>query len=97
MRKNLRNRVLATSLVAMFSFLVVTCCAPLFAQTLTTGAISGTVTDPTGAVVPNATITVTSITTGAVRTTHSGTNGQFTLPQLNPGEYRVKVAAEGFR
>jgi len=97
MRKNLRNRVLATSLVAMFSFLVVTCCAPLFAQTLTTGAISGTVTDPTGAVVPNATITVTSTTTGAVRTAHSSTNGQFTVPQLNPGPYRVKVASEGFR
>jgi hypothetical protein len=67
------------------------------AQTLTTGAISGAVTDPTGAVVPHATVTATNTGTGAVRTTHTNANGEYVVAQLNPGQYRLKVEATGFR
>jgi hypothetical protein len=67
------------------------------AQSLTTGAIAGTVTDPTGAVVPNATVTVTNTGTGQVRNTTSGPDGTYTVPLLNPGQYDVKVNATGFR
>jgi len=71
--------------------------ATAMAQTLTTGAISGTVTDPTGAVVPHATVTATNTGTGAVRTTHTNTSGEYVVSQLNPGQYRLKVTATGFR
>ncbi len=68
-----------------------------FAQTSTTGSITGTVADPTGAVVPNATVTATSTGTGATRTIQTGANGSYTFPQLGVGEYRLNVAASGFR
>ncbi|HEV2493860.1 MAG TPA: carboxypeptidase regulatory-like domain-containing protein [Terriglobia bacterium] len=71
--------------------------APLWGQSLTTGAIIGTVTDPTGAVVPNAQITATNTATGASRTTQTGANGSYTVSQLEPGEYKVSVSASGFR
>ena len=61
-------------------------------------AIHGTVTDPTGAVIPNATVTVTNTSTGisVVRTTDSA--GYFTVPQIQPGgPYRVSVVAKGFQ
>jgi Carboxypeptidase regulatory-like domain len=67
------------------------------AQSLTTGAIAGTVTDPSGAVVPNATVTVTNTDNGALRNTNSGADGTYTVPLLNPGNYDVKVTATGFR
>ena len=84
-------------LVVAFSSAFFLYSARVSAQTLTTGAISGTVTDPTGAVVPHATITATNTGTGAVRTTHTNTSGEYVVPQLNPAQYRVKVEATGFR
>jgi hypothetical protein len=68
-----------------------------YAQTSTTGAIVGDVTDPTGASVPNATVTATNIGTGEVRTTTTGTAGHYVVSQLTSGEYRVSVTASGFR
>jgi hypothetical protein len=85
------------SLVATFLFVALVYCASAFAQTLTTGAIAGTVTDPTGAVVPNAKVTVTSLGTGSARTVTTGPAGSYTVPQLTPGDYRVRVEATGFR
>ncbi|HEV2424452.1 MAG TPA: carboxypeptidase-like regulatory domain-containing protein [Terriglobia bacterium] len=67
------------------------------AQTSTTGAISGTVTDPSGGVVPNATVTATSTGTGASRTVQTGPSGTYAFPQLALGEYRISVKAPGFR
>lgn len=67
------------------------------AQTSTTGAISGTVTDPSGGVVPNATVTATSTGTGASRTVQTGPSGTYDFPQLPLGEYRLNVKASGFR
>jgi hypothetical protein len=98
MHKILRNRALSVlSLAATILLVALACGMSAFAQTLTTGAISGTVKDPTGAVVPNATVTVTNVGTGAVRTTLSNASGEYVIPQLNPGQYKVKVAATGFR
>jgi Carboxypeptidase regulatory-like domain len=58
--------------------------------------ISGLVSDTSGAVVPNATIRVTQTNTGLVRTTVSGANGNYTLPDLPVGPYRLDVEAPGF-
>jgi Carboxypeptidase regulatory-like domain len=67
--------------------------ASVFAQTT---AINGTVSDPTGAVVPNAKITVTQIQTGLQRSTVSDAQGRYSVPQLAPGIYRIGATATGF-
>ena len=69
----------------------------LTAQTTTTGSLAGTVTDASGAVVPNATVTVTSADTGQVRTAMSSENGSYNIGLLPPGMYRVRFEAAGFR
>ena len=61
------------------------------------GTISGAVTDPTGAVVPGATVEVRETRTGTVNTTKSDSAGQYVVPFLLPGDYQVKVTAPGFQ
>ncbi len=65
-----------------------------FAQS--TGTISGIVTDPTGAVIPGASISITGIATGSSRNTVSDSAGNFTAPSLQPGDYSIVVDAPGF-
>lgn len=69
--------------------------APASAQTFR-GAINGTVTDPSGAVVPNAQIKATEIATGRDHTTVSTTDGQFAFQDIPLGLYKVTVTAQGF-
>lgn len=66
-----------------------------FAQT-TFGSITGTVKDPSGAIVPNATVQVTSERTGAVRKVSTGATGVFNVPSLDVGAYNLRVSAKGF-
>jgi hypothetical protein len=61
------------------------------------GQIIGTVTDPTGAAVPGATITVTDVAKGTSVTLQSNGAGEFTVEHLIPDTYTIKVAAPGFR
>ncbi|HEX4230182.1 MAG TPA: carboxypeptidase regulatory-like domain-containing protein [Bryobacteraceae bacterium] len=61
-----------------------------------TGQISGTVVDPSGAVVANATVSVRNAATGGERATASGTAGDFTVPNLQPGSYDVTATSPGF-
>ena len=56
-----------------------------------TATIVGTVTDPTGAVVPNAKITITDLDNGFVRTTTTNSTGNYNAPELPPGHYQVQV------
>src|ERR1035438_2266516 len=69
----------------------------LMAQTSATGALTGTVTDPTGAVVPNVTVTATNTDTGQVRAVMTGADGSYNFGLLSPGTYRVKFEATGFK
>jgi hypothetical protein len=65
--------------------------------TISTGSIQGTITDPTGAVVPGTKVTVTNSSTGqTINLTSSGT-GVYNSGALIPGEYTVKVEAKGFK
>jgi len=66
------------------------------AQTIT-GSIAGDVTDSSGAVVPNATVTVQSVDTGVTRTATTSSSGSYSLPQLPIGTYKVTAASEGFK
>lgn len=74
-------------------------CAPvqlLIAQGGSTGTILGTVTDSSGALVPNARIDVINSLTGVPTHTQAGSAGQYTAPYLSPGKYRIEVQAPGF-
>jgi len=66
-------------------------------QSLTTGAINGTILDSSGAAISGATIVATNTKTGAQRTTTSGGTGLFVLAQLDPGDYTLTVQAQGFK
>jgi len=61
-----------------------------------TATISGTVTDPSGAVVTNAQVTVHNISTGADRIVNTESSGLYAVPSLQPGDYKVQVTAPGF-
>ena len=69
----------------------------LGAQTAGTGALTGTIKDPSGAVIPNATVTATSLDTGAARTATTGADGTYKFNLLPPGNYKVRIEASGFK
>lgn len=62
-----------------------------------TGTLTGSVKDSTGAVIENATVTVTQVSTNVVRTATTTKDGMYNFPFLNPDHYRVKVDAGGFK
>jgi hypothetical protein len=62
-----------------------------------TGSIAGTVTDATGAVIPNATVTAKSVATGAERTVQAASTGQYLIQGLAPGIYDVTVSSGNFQ
>jgi hypothetical protein len=68
----------------------------IHAQSNISGDVTGTVTDASGAALPNATVTVTSAATGQAKVVKSDGTGGFRVPLLAPGSYKVTVAAAGF-
>ncbi len=78
------------------SSLAVLLAVPLLA-TGPTGAITGTVTDPSGAAVPNARVVATNQETNAAREVQTNDDGDYTVPLLPPGRYRVAAERPGFR
>jgi carboxypeptidase family protein len=71
-------------------------CVPLFSQG-SQGRILGTITDQTGGVVSNATVTVVDVERGVSRTLTTGDSGEFSAPNLLPGTYTVRAEAKGFK
>ncbi|MDP9267972.1 MAG: carboxypeptidase-like regulatory domain-containing protein [Acidobacteriota bacterium] len=88
----MRRLWFAVLLVVTALFLV----APLQAQRFL-GTITGTVTDSTGAVVPDVDITVTDVSTGLTRTTKTDKDGVYALSQLPLGTYKVAATRTGFK
>lgn len=88
-----RGRVLQV-LLLMAAMLLLS--PALFAQGGGNVAITGTVKDPSGAVVPNALVTVTQQGTTVQRSTRTNEAGQFNVPSLRPATYTVTVEASGF-
>jgi Carboxypeptidase regulatory-like domain len=84
-----RMRFLLILVVALIGF-----SASTFAQQAT---IVGTVTDPSGAVVPNVNVTITNTGTGVSRTIPTNDAGQYVAPDLQVGNYSVKAEAKGFK
>jgi hypothetical protein len=67
------------------------------AQTANTGALTGTITDASGAVVANAEVSVVSEATGATRKAVTGSDGVYRVPLLPPGSYRIQASRGGFK
>ncbi len=82
-----------------YSLLMVLLCGGLVAmgQTGGEGALEGTVTDPTGAVIPNATVTAINKATGVSTSRPSSSGGLYSIGPIIPGTYSVKVSAAGFQ
>jgi hypothetical protein len=91
MRIKYKRLLLAITLMALVANLAL----PVLAQN-PTGAIRGTVTDPQGAIVPNATVTVTNKATGETRNINTGNDGIYSVENLLPGAYEIKIEAQGF-
>ena len=87
-RCDLRLTVLLSAMLLLFA-------AQAMAQSEAT--IVGTVTDPSGAAVANASITITNLDTGLARTITTSGDGQYVVPDLRIGRYTVRAAAAGFK
>ncbi|HET9743804.1 MAG TPA: carboxypeptidase regulatory-like domain-containing protein [Terriglobales bacterium] len=68
----------------------------LLAQSLLSGDITGTVTDPSGAIVPNAVVNLKSLDTGAAQTTNTNAAGFYRFTLLKPGRYQIAINQSGF-
>ena len=80
---------------AAFIFAICIAAISLWAQA-ETGQITGTVTDPSGAVVPSAAVKVVNVATGAARNATTNAAGLYAVTNLEPGDYDVTVSASGF-
>lgn len=69
---------------------------PARAQALNAGSVNGVVIDPNGAVVPNATVTISNPITGYKRTTNTDTEGSFRFADVPPNNYQLTASATGF-
>ncbi len=87
----------------LIAFAVLVCigigfpCLNLCRAQVAASVLNGTVTDPTGAAVPNCRVTITSPTTGFSRSVLTGSSGTFSIPDLTPSVYDVSAEAEGFK
>ena len=77
--------------------LLVFCLSGLALAQSSAGTIQGTVTDPQGAVIPNATVTVTAVSSGRAFTGETNGEGLFAFPSLEPGAYTVAVQEANFK
>src|SRR5688500_9251406 len=89
-----KSFILKTGIVLLFIMSLLTVVSP---QTATTGQITGNVTDSSGAAVPDAAITVTEVGTGLTRTATTSADGNYTIPNLAVGTYRLKITKSGFK
>ncbi len=81
----------------LISLLCLLICIPSFAQSITSGDVTGIVTDPSGAVLPNAAVTLTNISTNAVQKSTTSGEGTYRFAFVSPGVYKIAVSASGFQ
>ena len=82
--------------VALLSLLTLCLYLPAFSQQAANATLTGTITDPRGAVVSGASVTATHKATGVKRDTTTNDSGLYVLSNMPPGDYELKVAAQGF-
>ncbi|WP_263350731.1 TonB-dependent receptor [Acidicapsa acidisoli] len=96
-RNGLRGTALALSLLVASGFAVLNTTPTAYAQTSVTGALSGVVTDQSGAVVPGATVTVVDAATNAKQTVITNEEGRYTAGLLKPDQYKISAVASGLQ
>ncbi len=69
----------------------------LMAQSAGTSGLAGVVKDPSGGLIANVTVTATQLATGQTRTATTGASGEYRFTLLQPGNYRVRFSASGFK
>lgn len=92
---NLKFASLARNLANLIALFLLT--SAFAAAQVESGDLAGTVTDPSGAVVPNATITVKNVASDVTRTTTSNSTGGYSVVGLQPGTYQVTANGSGFK
>src|SRR5690242_15079245 len=90
-------RVCASQLARAVFPIVLSSMLSAIALAQSTGTIRGTVTDVTGAVMPNATVTITNQATGENHVLKTDSAGVYLLPSMSPGNYKVQVEAPGMQ
>ncbi len=89
-------RVVNRWFVTFLSIAILMFTATAYGQIAGTGSIQGSVSDATGAVIPNATVSVTNIATQVKHTAVTGGSGIYSFPNLDIGTYTLDVSAQGF-
>ncbi len=90
------TRKFSIKFLATTVFCLVLGIGQVFAQSTVTGGISGKISDPQGAIVPNATVTVTNTGTNKTETVNATEDGTFRVANLQPGTFAVEVTSTGF-
>ena len=93
----MRGRIMMRIVGVVFGLFLCSLCIGVVSAQVRNSTITGTVTDPSGAVVTNATVTVTNQLTNETVKTHCGTGGVYSVPYLAAGRYAVSVDAPGFK
>ena len=92
--ETIREWAAASFLAMVMTWMVAA--APAFGQ-IVNASLSGTVSDPMGAVIPDANVIAIEVNTGISTTTATDANGNYELPSLSPGMYSVRVEKTGFK
>src|ERR1700677_3591605 len=93
----LQNAVLGLSLLAFAAYAVNAMAPVALGQSAVTGAVSGVVSDATGAVVPGASVVIVNAGTDAKQTVKTNAEGRYTVSNLEPGVYKITASAESLK
>src|SRR2546430_9496639 len=93
----MHRRYLQTLIMIVFAAVLLASSHSAFAQLRIVGSISGSVQDPTGAVVPNARVVLKDQKTGLTRESTTTEAGTFLFPDLASGSYQITVSLPGFK
>src|SRR4030081_3436376 len=96
MKRSFNFRTLAVIVFSLVFILIVSLHVDVHAQ-VAGGEITGTLTDSSGRVIPNATVSITTLATGIDRTVTTNEDGLYIAPNLLPASYELKFVAPGFK
>lgn len=92
----MRVRLQVLFLVVVVAVLCLGIVVPAWAQSTNTGTVAGTVTDPSGAVLPGVSVTLSQISTSSSRTTVTNDAGKYFFANVDPGQYNITLSKQGF-